>query len=288
MKYFVFLASCFLIFFTQAQSDGWKFHELAKGIKISVPSEMERRIVRDMEMHLIEGGNYEWRIITLPLSSFIKDANQVNFLGETANLVNQLMSDPYNSKYADSLFLLKGNPVRSIGYSHVECADTSQNYKVWQYYMLVGEQVFISNLKFFKESKITDSHSSDFFSKMKLVKGEYTEITVKGIHTFFNIDNKNKFLKSVYCNYPEISKSKSYHKILSLNVEFELTETGQVSKVVMDPSKMIMITRESEEELEEFFKKFSFQKVSGDTGQEIRKVNFVLFLQDAAKRFYCN
>ncbi|MCB0478427.1 MAG: hypothetical protein KDC84_09705 [Crocinitomicaceae bacterium] len=287
MKYFTLLISCFFIFSSIGQTIEWKSYELAKGLKISIPDKMEKRMVRDLEMHYIEGGNYDWKIISMPLSSFTRDNDQVNFLGESENVSNEILVNPYVQKIKDSVFLLKGNQVRSILYKQIDPTDTNQNYTVWQFYMQTGEQVYVSNLKYFKESKLQYASCSHFFEDMKLPKGESADLEVKGVKSFFKLENKKSFLKKVYCDYPVLKKSKSYHKILSLNVEFELTETGKVSRVRLDPSKMIMITRESETELEEFFQTFSFKLEKKSIEQENRRFNFVLFLQDYPKKLFC-
>lgn len=288
MKYFTLIAACFFIFFIQAQTANWKYYELAKGIKIKTPQKMEKRMVRDLEIHLIEGGNYDWKIIALPYSSFVRDDSNVNFFGEAENMSNVVHQDPYTEKLKDSAFLLKGNPVQMNLSYHLDPTDTSQNYHLWQFYILVNNQVFVSSFKYFQESNVQFSSFSDFFEYMKLPKGSTESLESKGVKSFVYLADKKQFLNKVYCNYPKIQKAKSYHKILSLNVSLEVTESGKVARVVLDPSKMILITRESEEELEEFFKNFQLSVQKEDIEPQTFQFSFVLFLQDFPKKLFCN
>lgn len=281
------LGICFILNFSFGQSS-WNYYELSKSLKLKTPVRMEKRMVRDLEIHQIEGGNYDWKIIAMPLSSFLKDKNSANFLGQAKNISNTINQDPYTTQIKDSLFLLKGHPVYWTYSKTINAPDQSQNFRSFRFYLQEDGMVYISNFKYYRESKIKFEQFRNFFEELKISKSKESDsLGIKGEETFFYVDDKEAFLKEVYCKYPRLEKSKSYHKIISLNISLELTETGKVEKVKLDPSKMILITRESEAKMQEFFQRFTFKKADKSRSSRLSKLEFVLFLDEKSKSTLC-
>lgn len=289
MKHISFFLTCFFLSSVFSQIDSWEFTELSKGFKIKTPKEMQQRNVRDLKIFQIEGGNYDWKIISMSESSFTKDDPSVNFLGMVKNISNKLHQDPYTELLKDSLFLLRGAPIYYTWSKTTEVSDQSQNYHSFRFYILIEGEVYISNLKYFKESNLKFENFNGFFESMKIPKQkEELNLSLKGEKTYFEVANKKAFLNKVYCNYPKLEKSKSYHKLLSISVSLTLTESGKVTKVELDPSKMILITRESEAKMVEFFKGFTLKRA--EKAKEIiidNKFDFVLFLDEKSKKNLC-
>jgi hypothetical protein len=286
-----YLAFCLISFFTTigiSQISNWDYYEFSKGVKVRLPVEPIKRVVRDLNVFQIEGGNYDWKIISMPLGSFTKDDSKLNFLGQVMNLNNKINEDPYLTVIEDSVLSIKGHPLFYSYTHHLNILDTSQNFHSIQFYLRIEKKVYISNLKFYKESKVKWKEFAELLNTIKLPKCEEVDsLVIKGEEEYFvNFDNE-KFLKMVYCDLPSIEKTKSYHKLLSIHVDFYLTETGRVSAVSLESDKMILITRETEAKLKEYFSSFNFLRIPKETESSNRKFEFVLFLTDFAKKYYC-
>lgn len=288
MKQLLLIGLYFFSAISLSQSDKWVMSEMEKGLKFKLPSEPEKRYVRDMNLNEIETGNYSWKIISMPYSTFVKDKEDLNFLGQAKNISNQLKSDPHATLIEEKEFLINGHPAYYSYLDNLNLMDTTQNFKSIQFFLKFNEKVYVSNLKIYKESDVKFPEFKLFIENIKIAKKkEADSLITKGEKTYFEISNKKSFLKGTYCNLPKIERTKSYHKLLSMEVTFYLTESGLVSAVSLESAKMVLITRESEERLKSFFSKFKFTKVEKDTKNENPKFDFRLIMTKSAFKAIC-
>lgn len=289
MKYTFCLSLFFFCSHLFCQTKTWESIEISDDLKLKLPAKTEAHLVRDLNVHTLDMGTYEWQIISLPIGTFLKDQSDINFLGQVKNISNELMRNPYVQFIKDSLFTLKGFPAYLTFSKHTDASDTSLNTSSCQLYMQIDQNAYISHLKYFRESKVTINDIDFFLSSIKTTKNEIEDsLKIVGEKSYFECKDKMKFLKSVYCNLPEIEKTKSYHKLLSLIVKFELTETGTVENVILERDKMVLITRETEERLNNYFSKFKFNKTPKTNDAHPKTFEFVLFLNDFPIKYYCH